>query len=235
VRFTGPMDAITLRTGVAVVSYTLANGAQEAWSVSPEPLAPIVFSPPPMPTVEEQALAIANERFGKAGSPFEVFSDQSVGSTRAVFVRRSTGDCDGGCVALAIAVVFREDGVTAHELDQIERFGPEKIQLLEVERHLVIAVDESSAMDGTTRTYRRYYVVKNEIEKQLCLEIAGSDRKGNAWKASNWIAAEGTMYFTGHYTTGGDKGPSMLGYSFPFDHGWKSDEEGCIEPRSKDL
>ncbi len=241
------MDAIAVRAGTGLLvaaTLTLAIAARD--DVSSEAAGPQTLvllpmpmpMPMPMPTVEDRAVALANERFpDDRQDRFEVFSAESLGSLRAVFVQRSTGEC-GGCGALVVAVVFDGDRILISELGEYGRFGKgaDRIELVNVVGRPVIVVDESFTLQGGSRWYREYFLVgRDSIDEQLCFQIAGTDHdRGIAWKASNWIAAEGTMYFTGNYTTGGEHEPPMRGFSFSFENGWErwQGEGRCLDPRS---
>ena len=232
------MDAITVRAGAAILaagSLTLAIATHDTEAL-PSEQTPLILIPPPIPTFEERAVMIANDRFADHHR-FEVFSSESLGSLYVVFAQRSTGDC-GGCGALVVAVLFDGDRILISELGEYGRFGkgPDRIELVNVTGHPVIVVDESFTLQGASRWYREYFLVgRDRIDEQVCLQIAGIDHdRGVAWKVSNWIAAEGTMYFTGHYTTGGEHEPPMRGFSFPFENGWErwQGEGRCLDPRS---
>jgi hypothetical protein len=249
-------DAIATPTGLVLAAATITA------IVSRTPDRPVVELPaPPIAIVEpatectcaapgvadrdqQRALELACAQYGDDACHhrFEVFSTVVQGPMRVVFVRRSTGDC-GGCGALTAAVIFRGDAAPiVDKLGRYGRFGngPDAIEVRDVVGRTVIVVDETVSMSGYTDTYREYFVVdRDRVERQLCLQIAGSDAGAteheSAWDSSNWIAAEGTMYFSPSYTTRGDVTPQLYAFSFPFEHGrWKRyDDRGgwCLDPR----
>ena len=128
------MDAITVRAGAAILaagSLTLAIATHDTEAL-PSEQTPLILIPPPIPTFEERAVMIANDRFADHHR-FEVFSSESLGSLYVVFAQRSTGDC-GGCGALVVAVLFDGDRILISELGEYGRFGkgPDRIELVNV-------------------------------------------------------------------------------------------------------
>lgn len=245
-------DAIAIHTGIVAataVSVVLAIAPHE--TVAPAVLEVVELSDPPRTCSvadvtdpdQRRALELACTQYSDdvPSHRFEVFSTATLGNLRGVFVRRSTGDC-GGCGALAVAVLFRGGDVElVARLGQYGRFGngPDSIRLHDVVGHSVIAVDNSISMGGYTDTYREYFVVdRGHLDRQLCLQIAGSDsgarERGSEWTSSNWIANEGTMYFSPSYTRRGEVTPQLYAFSFAFEHGhWvRPDDMGdCLDPR----
>jgi hypothetical protein len=187
-----------------------------------------------------RALELACLKYGDARYPFQVFSIAELGERRAVFAKRSTGEC-GGCGALAVAVIFRNGDVEAVEkLGEFGRFGngPDVVRFIRVAGYPAVEVDETISMGGYTNAYREWFILdRGRLEWRLCINYEGSDAGARAnaseWKASPWIANDGTFYASPSYTKRGEDAPQLYAYALLFDRGrWQLPEHQgrCIDP-----
>jgi hypothetical protein len=239
-------DAIAVPTGIAgaaVVSVALAIAAGDTVTPAPPAVEPAAMTRTEVSEPDEpRAIELATQKYGDSHYRFEVFAIGTHGDRRAVFVRRQTGVC-GGCGALTVAVIFRDDRVEiVDKLGEYGRFGngPAAIRVRGVLGHAVIEVDEALSMHGYSHTYREYFVIgRDRLEWQLCLHSEGSDsgarERASEWTSKIWIANEGTMYFVPDYTKRGEVTPTLRAFSFPFERGrwqWPEAEGRCIDPRS---